>query len=161
MENTPQKIISRRDAMKLLTAAVGATALTSLPSEWSKPALAASELPEHARQSLCYAVFVEVLSADGEIFLAIPDVPGNPLPDVVSGSGGTGSTWGWYCQEGCLFFILGSIDTSASVQITTISDQFTLVINSQDPKYVLISLGTGQYSLELGEPAGSCEWPES
>jgi len=51
MVEQKDKKLSRRDAMKVLGAAIGATALTVLPSEWSKPALAASELPEHAQQS--------------------------------------------------------------------------------------------------------------
>jgi len=52
MENSSQKKISRRDAIKLLAAAVGAATVANLPSEWSKPAMAASELPEHAQQSV-------------------------------------------------------------------------------------------------------------
>jgi hypothetical protein len=43
--------LSRRDAMKLLGAAVGAAALSTLPSKWNTPELAAGVLPAHARQS--------------------------------------------------------------------------------------------------------------
>lgn len=46
-----EKKISRRDAMKLLGAAVGAVALANLPSKWNTPELAAGVLPAHARQS--------------------------------------------------------------------------------------------------------------
>jgi hypothetical protein len=46
-----EKKISRRDAMKLLGAAVGAAALSTLPSKWNTPELAAGVLPAHARQS--------------------------------------------------------------------------------------------------------------
>lgn len=51
MAEETEKKLSRRDAMKVLGAAIGATALAALPSEWNKPAVAASELPEHAQQS--------------------------------------------------------------------------------------------------------------
>ncbi len=45
------KKISRRDAMKLLGAAIGGAALSTLPSKWNTPELAAGVLPAHARQS--------------------------------------------------------------------------------------------------------------
>ena len=46
-----EKKLSRRDAMKLLGAAVGAAALANLPSKWNTPELAAGVLPAHAQQS--------------------------------------------------------------------------------------------------------------
>jgi hypothetical protein len=46
-----EKKISRRDAMKTLGAVVGAAALSSLPSKWNTPVVAASSLPAHAKQS--------------------------------------------------------------------------------------------------------------
>ena len=52
-----QNKISRRDAIKLLGAALGGAALSTIPPTWSKPALAASQLPEHARQSVGLHVF--------------------------------------------------------------------------------------------------------
>ena len=45
------KKISRRDAMKLLGAAIGGAALSTLPSKWNTPELAAGVLPAHAQQS--------------------------------------------------------------------------------------------------------------
>ena len=45
------KKISRRDAMKLLGAAIGGAVLSTLPSKWNTPELAAGVLPAHARQS--------------------------------------------------------------------------------------------------------------
>lgn len=50
------KKLSRRDAIKLLGAAIGGAALSTIPPKWSKPALAAGELPEHARQSAVTSV---------------------------------------------------------------------------------------------------------
>jgi hypothetical protein len=53
-ENTPNstKKISRRDAIKLLTAVTGATALANIPSRWSKPGLKIGVLPAHAQTSV-------------------------------------------------------------------------------------------------------------
>ena len=57
MTEPTKKKISRRDAVKLLGVAVGAAALSGLPSKWNKPALAASELPAHAQTSVvAYAI---------------------------------------------------------------------------------------------------------
>lgn len=44
--------ISRRDALKLLAAAAGATALADLPARWSKPDLEVGVLPAHAQTSV-------------------------------------------------------------------------------------------------------------
>ena len=46
-----RKNISRRDAIKLLGAATGATLLANLPSKWSKPELVSGVLPVHAETS--------------------------------------------------------------------------------------------------------------
>ncbi len=49
MDSNPTKRMSRRDAMKILGAAAGASVLAGLPSKWSKPELAAGALPAHAQ----------------------------------------------------------------------------------------------------------------
>jgi hypothetical protein len=46
-----EKKLSRRDATKLLGAAIGGVALATLPPEWSKPELGIGTLPAHAQQS--------------------------------------------------------------------------------------------------------------
>ena len=51
MNDKPQIKVSRRDAVKILAAAVGATALANLPSKWSKPNLNVGILPAHAQTS--------------------------------------------------------------------------------------------------------------
>ncbi len=43
--------LSRRDAIKLLGAAAGATLLANLPSKWRTPELASGVLPAHAQTS--------------------------------------------------------------------------------------------------------------
>ncbi len=52
MTNPTNKKLSRRDAMKILAAAAGATVLANLPSQWSKPGLEAGVLPVHAQTSM-------------------------------------------------------------------------------------------------------------
>jgi|GEM_PF-1590369 hypothetical protein len=52
MTQTQPKKISRRDALKILTAAAGATALANLPAKWSKPGLEVGVLPAHAQTSV-------------------------------------------------------------------------------------------------------------
>jgi hypothetical protein len=51
MTDKPSKEISRRDAIKILAAAVGASVLANLPSKWSTPELASGVLPVHAQTS--------------------------------------------------------------------------------------------------------------
>jgi hypothetical protein len=58
------KELSRRDALKLLGAAAGASVLANLPSKWSTPQLAAGVLPAHAQTSVLYA-----LSCDDLVYL--------------------------------------------------------------------------------------------
>jgi hypothetical protein len=52
MTKTSPKKLSRRDAMKILAAAAGATTLANLPTQWSKPGLEVGVLPVHAQTSL-------------------------------------------------------------------------------------------------------------
>jgi len=46
-----QNKLSRREAIKLLGAATGASLLASLPTKWSKPEVTGSALPAHAQTS--------------------------------------------------------------------------------------------------------------
>jgi hypothetical protein len=52
MTPTPPGKISRRDALKILTAAAGAAALANLPPKWSKPGVEVGVLPAHAQTSI-------------------------------------------------------------------------------------------------------------
>lgn len=51
MEKNEQIKISRRDAIKILAAVVGAATVANLPPEWSKPDLEVGVLPAHAATS--------------------------------------------------------------------------------------------------------------
>lgn len=47
----PSRKLSRRDAIKVLGAAAGASVLATLPTKWTKPELIAGALPAHAQTS--------------------------------------------------------------------------------------------------------------
>jgi hypothetical protein len=65
-----EKKISRRDAMKMLGVAVGAAALSTLPSKWNTPELVAGVLPAHARQSA--QPVVHTFTSPGQILSGLP-----------------------------------------------------------------------------------------
>jgi hypothetical protein len=62
-----EKKISRRDAMKMLGVAVGAATLSTLPSKWNTPELAAGVLPAHARQSAVFTQIIRTATVNGAI----------------------------------------------------------------------------------------------
>ncbi len=68
MTDSKTNKISRRDALKILTAATGAAALANLPSKWSKPGLEVGVLPAHAQTSVLH-----ILLPPAEAELIPPD----------------------------------------------------------------------------------------
>jgi hypothetical protein len=60
----PTKKVSRRDAIKILTAVAGATALANTPARWSKPELKVGVLPVHAQTSVVTPVYTLTADAD-------------------------------------------------------------------------------------------------
>lgn len=54
MKNQPNKL-SRRETMKVLGAAAGASLLANLPSKWSTPEVTGGALPAHAQASSLYS----------------------------------------------------------------------------------------------------------
>jgi hypothetical protein len=58
MADKAPKQISRRDAMKILAAAAGATALANLPEKWNRPELEVGVLPAHAQTSPLFDLVV-------------------------------------------------------------------------------------------------------
>ena len=48
---TENKKLNRREALKLLGAAAGASLLAGLPAKWSKPSVSGGTLPAHAQIS--------------------------------------------------------------------------------------------------------------
>lgn len=56
MNKQKSKKISRRDAIKVLAAATGATFLANIPGKWGKPELASGVLPAHAQTSILHTL---------------------------------------------------------------------------------------------------------
>lgn len=64
---TPTKKVSRRDAIKLLTAVAGATALANTPARWNKPDLKVGVLPVHAQTSVVTPIYTLTAEADDSV----------------------------------------------------------------------------------------------
>jgi len=170
MSEKPNKKLSRRDAIKLLGAAAGASVLANLPTKWSKPSLASGVLPAHA-QTTCQAVFVEVTKV--ELFDPISGFGGltliqGPLWDdlYIAGSGKhfVGTWVSWNCKEACLQLVFFAVQAGLSFRVTVWDREvFTFDVtstkNKPDFEQFLVNLGTGEASLSVGTtPAGSCDW---
>lgn len=71
MTETKQKTkkLSRRDAIKLLGAAAGASVLANLPSKWNTPEIARGVLPAHAQTSS----ILHTLTCDPDESVVEPD----------------------------------------------------------------------------------------
>lgn len=68
MGHTSQHKLSRRDAIKVLAAAAGASALANLPSKWTKPELTTGVLPVHAQTSVSHTLAVGADQTDSYCF---------------------------------------------------------------------------------------------
>jgi len=157
---TENKKLSRRDAIKLLGAAAGASLLANMPSKWYTPKLAGGVLPAHAQTS-CVAAYLEILSANGEFGIDLYPPP--VLPDNGGGNGGAGSYLSWACQSACLGFTLFmDTATKGTARITTLNNQFDLVFNQATPFYdVMIDLASGDYAIFPDAAPGLCNWPRT
>jgi hypothetical protein len=76
MTNPTYKKLSRRDALKILAAAAGATTLANLPPQWSKPGIAVGVLPAHAQTSVVHVK--HTLDCDDNAFIQ-PNVEQDPI----------------------------------------------------------------------------------
>lgn len=76
MTEQPKKL-SRRDAIKLIGAAAGASVLANLPSKWTKPEVTAGVLPAHAQTSPA-----SVLPTVATVSIIVPGSPNPPYADV-------------------------------------------------------------------------------
>ena len=155
MTEETKKNLSRRDALKILGAAAGATVLANLPAKWNTPELAAGVLPAHAQTSEACVVglTVEVLSTDdtGAHF------GWSTAVDVVfwDWDGTAGSMLQFACTDICLglqtYLTSG---TTATYRFTTISQQFTVPADTE----ILINMATGEYALNGATPPTGCDW---
>jgi len=79
-----QKKITRREAIKVLGAAAGASLLANIPAKWSKPELTGGALPAHAQTSIVYTLLCDdpvqlELEPDSDSYLS--GVTVNPVPN--------------------------------------------------------------------------------
>jgi len=90
MTDLKNKKISRRDAIKLLGAAVGASALANLPSKWSKPSFARGVLPVHAQTSV---MLDSIQSCSGAILCPDSFLGESVSVIILSGTAGISMTY--------------------------------------------------------------------
>lgn len=115
------KELNRRDSIKLLGTAAGATVLMNLPSKWSTPSVQSGVLPVHA-QSSCVALQLEILESNTP--------PGTTL-NYVSNFWSQPDVWDWprlwFCCPLCAYvvWIFGG-GASATWHVTTLSGQFDI-----------------------------------
>jgi len=86
-----EKKLSRRDAIKLIGAAAGASVLANLPSKWSKPELTGGVLPAHAQTSCVgYVPGSQSFSSPGINFnFTVPVCVTSLTVDAYGAAGGT------------------------------------------------------------------------
>ncbi|MCB2179931.1 twin-arginine translocation signal domain-containing protein [bacterium] len=160
--------LSRRDALKVLGAAAGATALANLPKKWNSPELLSGVLPAHAQTSILptptpepacvdYAVTLELLTSGGNL----DQLYASPVPDENEWTGLAGSYARWNCQSGCLYIKVFNPTLQPSTgRLTTISHQIPLEFLDGTSRYILINMDTGEYALDGGTPPDGCQWPD-
>ena len=169
---TKQNKLSRREAIKILGTATGASLLANIPAKWSRPEVTGSPLPAFAQTS-CIGVtltLAAVENPDGDS-ISVVSIPGFGIdwtdPNEVVWDGNVGSYRRWYCQDFCLGFrvsLTGGTTNFASVKIDTLSLSSPLILNLVDGGAssfnVLIDMQTGDYDssadFNLTLSAGIC-----
>lgn len=157
MSDKNRKQLSRREALKLLGAAVGAATLANLPNKWSTPQISAGVLPAHA-QSTCTRIFsasyASTVNNTSEVKQYVaPTYESEPVFPV-SGTFTPPEIYqvSWECTSGCL-----EVDFRGpwDLAFPDGSSQSGLI----NP-YIYVNLGTGQYWLNTypGSSAGGCDW---
>ena len=164
------KNLSRRDALKVLGAAAGATVLANLPEKWSKPELVSGVLPAHAQTSACRVFTAEVIATSGN---STPLGWISPLTSA-TGPGAVGDIL-YYdnCGTDCIYGFIYSYDgaypgnsgdpsISATIRITTHSKTLDVVIDSNTgywdtfyyQRLLTINPVTGEIGLDGQGPTG-------
>jgi hypothetical protein len=124
------KKLSRRDAIKLLGAATGATLLANLPSKWSKPSLASGVLPAHAQTSLAFDLVcgaplsINIFSNSGTVNAGASIVPASDgvaliYSIAVAPTQGTAGVTSPISLIGTLFTTGGAVTLPVTVQALT------------------------------------------
>ena len=157
---TEEKKLSRRDAIKLIGATAGASALANIPSKWSKPTLAGGMIPAHAQTSGCslpnFSMLVKFHEVNGtgisSGFGALGDA--NYSNNLIQTSGvetTTGYTIFFPCYDGCVGFGFDvESPTTATVQVTINGVVVAYWVDiTNDYHFVEFDGTTGNYSVDV------------
>ena len=157
---TNQNKLSRREAIKVLGTAAGASLLANLPAKWSKPEVAGSVLPAFAQTSCTVnaASFTITPNEPFTINLTIY-LNGSPAGNYLVPD--EGLTLDFPCGSiGCLEVFINTISLAGGT--ITFS---TFTSPSNPPKVftsiggvLLINLGTGINGTTVGPPVDGCLW---
>jgi len=162
---TDQNKLSRREAIKILGAATGASLLANIPAKWSRPQVTGSPLPAFAQTSNCPAgssalsVFVEgsgsirirdvtTLNVNG----AFTDYPTGVTTTVNSG-----------CLSECFLITVISLDATNVHTIVTLNGSiiYDHLFNNTSPnppgssRAYVVNGATGEH--ELNDNAPGCD----
>jgi hypothetical protein len=155
MTNPTPKKLTRRDAIKILGAAAGASVLANLPSKWSTPELTQGVLPAHAQTSICSGtqLLLEPASATPALSTSGSSAP----PDA------GGSTFlSWDCSHSCLYVEVSIGVGSQLITVTPFNQaSFDVSINAGDFWSIYLDVNSGLYttatnSVALPPPGSGC-----
>jgi len=127
------KKLSRREAIKIVGAAAGASLLANIPAKWSKPELTGASMPAHAQTSSVYTYGDAGDSCpDFALIARITGVSGSPRgmgssgsPSPIEGAGvrnQVDDTISWDCSPACIKVWAEAENVGASVTV-----QFTVM----------------------------------
>jgi len=143
------KKLSRREAIKIVGAAAGASLLANLPSKWSKPKLTGASMPAHAQTSCSnYAMIVEIIAVSGAAGIDGYTGGGNTAPTSTSGTyNQVGYTLYWDCTPTCI--AVGSVAAAGANSLTV---RFTVMGGAP---YDVNLLNGENYNIHLDSSTGN------
>jgi hypothetical protein len=147
MKKTTPKL-TRRDALKVLGAAAGASALANLPSKWRTPVLTAGVLPAHAQSSPCYDLIITwtQYESGGPYYAHVE----SPLPSETTESSSNGYAR-WYCGTltTCVPIVLILDSHTFYVQATSWSgSEYHELVGGSPTLTIYFDPGSGQVSTQ-------------
>ena len=143
---TNQKRLSRREAIKILGTATGASLLANLPAKWSKPEVTGSVLPAHAQTSGCTdpAIHIELLATNGITFNS------NVAPTGPTVLFSTGETISWPCAP-CIYVTASIANGAQPFRVTVMGGTpfdrtpSLPISNFSNTWRILLDTSTGNY----------------
>jgi len=157
------KNLSRRDAIKLISAATSASMLANLPAKWSKPELAGSIIPAHAQTSGCapgtLSLLIEFLTVSGSGWdyyyygpnpRATFDINNHQLPH-------DNESVLFPCTSACIYWGINSAVEDISVRFTVPDyNNFTDTrnISAGQSVYISVNGATPEVSINNGLASG-------